>query len=74
MVCTSASIYICRGDLVQAGGPAEQSKGAAGEATPAAPQTPRPKEARPSSLSAAKGVAAKLMQGKQNARAAAEDK
>ena len=59
---------------MQAGGRAEQTKAAAGEAAPAAPQTPRAKEARPSSLSAAKGVAAKLMQGKQNARADAEDK
>ena len=73
LFCTSALSKYAVVSAVQAGSRAEQPKGAAGDAAPAAPQTPRAKETRPSSLSAAKGVAEKLMQGKQRARASAQD-
>ena len=61
--------------MTQAGGRAEQSQGSGSDASggdaPASPPTPRTKEARPASLSAAKGIAEKLMQGKQTAPTAA---
>ena len=61
--------------LQEAGGAAQQPSNAAsavganGGAGVVAPATPRGKEARPNSLSAAKDVAAKLRQGKQMASA-----